>query len=463
MIELPAAFLARMQTLLGSAYDDFLRAFDAPGQRGLRVNLQKCTEDAFLASCCSLPLRKTSYGTACYCLDCADVGTGNLPQHHAGMFYLQEPSAMIPVAAGCLKRGDFVLDVCAAPGGKSTQIADCIGPEGLLCANEFVPSRAKVLLSNIERLGIRNAVVTNTDAAHLRTWYEGCFDAVLVDAPCSGEGMFRKNPQAVGEWSEENVAMCAERSYGILCDAEVCLRPGGTLIYSTCTYAPEENEYLIARFLASHPDYTVSILPDAVRRVTVPGIRAEGCAQDTSRSARCYPHVTDGEGQFVCVLRKAGDAPRREIRDTLAPLSKAEASAVGAFLKENFRNASAIHVKKYKEMLVVVPEQLKAGGTCFSCGVPLGENKGGRIVPHHNLFSAYGTQMKRTWNFPHDDKRVLQYLHGETVALTAEEQAASGDGFGCFLVDGCPLGGAKNVGGTLKNHYPKGLRAQGIL
>lgn len=463
MIELPAAFLSRMQTLLGSAYGDFLRTFEEPGQRGLRVNGQKCTEEAFLASCRDLPLRKAPYGSGCYRLDCADTGTGNLPQHHAGMFYLQEPSAMIPVAAGCLKRGDFVLDVCAAPGGKSTQIADLIGTEGFLCSNEFVPSRAKILLSNVERLGIRNAAVTNTDAARLRAWYEGCFDAVLVDAPCSGEGMFRKNPQAVEEWSEENVAMCAERSFGILCDAEACLRPGGTLIYSTCTYAPAENELLIARFLAAHPGYTISVLPDDVREVTVPGIRADGCVQDTSRSARCYPHVTGGEGQFVCVLRKDGDAPRREIRDTLAPLSKAEAAAVNAFLKENFRDPSLIRVKKYKDMLVVVPEQMKVNGICFSCGVPLGENKGGRIVPHHSLFSAYGTEMKRTWSFSHDDRRVLQYLHGETVALTAEEQAASGDGFGCFLVDGCPLGGAKNVGGTLKNHYPKGLRVQGIL
>ncbi|MCQ2432089.1 MAG: methyltransferase domain-containing protein [Clostridia bacterium] len=457
MIQLPEAFCARMKKLLGEEYPAFLASYDAPPQRGLRVNRCKSTPDAVKKT--GLPLRPCSFSEDGFYLDCTEVGTGNLPVHHAGMFYLQEPAAMIPVASAAITPGSYVLDVCAAPGGKSTQLASLIGENGLLVSNEFVPSRAKILLSNIERLGVPNAVVTNTDAAHLKSWYEGCFDVVLVDAPCSGEGMFRKNPQAVTEWSEENVAMCAERSHGILADAAACLRPGGTLIYSTCTFAPEKNEYLIARFLSENEDFTVIPVPDAVRSMTTPGLPVPDCRCNLTLSARCYPHVTGGEGQYVCVLKKSGDAPRRPIKDLLTTPTKQELSVLTPVLKDLFGEIP-FEVKKYKDMLCAVTANTAVNGVCFSCGVRLGEIKGGRLVPHHQLFSAFGNRMKLQWHLKSDDPRVLRYLHGDTIELTADEGTA--DGFGCVLVDGCALGGGKNVGGTIKNHYPKGLRIQGI-
>ena len=314
--KLPAAFCERMKALLGDDYPAFLASYERDMQRGLRINPYKTDRDTLLGALSDLPLRPIPYEKNGFYLDCTEAGTGNHPLHHAGAFYLQEPAAMLPVASAVICEGDFVLDVCAAPGGKSTQLAAAIGREGLLVSNEFVPSRAKILLSNIERLGIPNAIVTNTDAAHLREWYEGCFDCVVVDAPCSGEGMFRKNEDAISEWSEDNVAMCAERSFEIISDASHCLRGGGTLIYATCTFAPEENEELIARFLAANPGYTVEFLPDAVRAVTTPGICIPDCKEDLSRAARCYPHVTGGEGQFVCVLKKDGCEDRRPMRGT---------------------------------------------------------------------------------------------------------------------------------------------------
>ncbi len=467
--KLPAAFCARMRDLLGDSYPAFLASYERPMQRGLRVNPYKADVQTVCAALSDLPLRPIPYEKNGFYLDCAEVGTGNHPLHHAGAFYLQEPAAMLPVASAVIEKGDFVLDVCAAPGGKSTQLAAAIGRAGLLVANEFVPSRAKILLSNIERLGIPNAVVTNTDAAHLRAWYEGCFDCVLVDAPCSGEGMFRKNEDAIAEWSEENVAMCAERSLGIITDASYCLRPGGTLIYATCTFAPEENEALIAHFLSSNPDFSIEILPDAVRSMTTPGIACSdcrtsvSCTEDLTRSARCYPHVTGGEGQFVCVLKKAGDAPRSEIRGTFEMLTKQERTAVDALFSELFGKGNTPTAVRHKGLLYAVPPQLSVSGQCFSLGVRIGELKGSRIAPHHQLFSAYGADMRRRWDFSADDTRILRYLHGETIEITDDVcTGETSDGFGCVTVCGCPLGGAKRVGNTLKNHYPKGLRIPNI-
>lgn len=458
-VRLPAAFCARMKGLLGDDYEAFLASYDREPQRGLRVNTLKCTDAALLHALGAEDMRPIPYTDTGYYLDRADIG-GSHPLHHAGAFYIQEPAAMLPVAAAVIRRGDFVLDVCAAPGGKSTQLAAMIGEDGLLVSNEYVPSRAKILLSNLERLGVTNAIITNTDAAHLGEWYAGCFDAVVVDAPCSGEGMFRKNETAVTEWSEENVAMCAARALGILSDACHCLREGGTLIYSTCTFAPEENERLIARFLSSHPDYHVVPLPQAVRDVTVPGLRIDGCAEDLSRCARCYPHVTGGEGQFVCVMRKDGDAMRAPIRGSaLEKPTKAEAAAIAALMDELFAKDAAPNVIRYRGTFYAVPPQMAMSGVCFSAGVRIGEQKGSRLAPHHHLFSAYGRTMRRRWELAPDDERVLRYLHGETVEITDDDVCGEdGDGFGCVCVCGCPLGGAKRVGATLKNHYPKGLR-----
>ncbi len=462
-LSLPASFGTRMCTLLGEEeYAAFLASYDREPQKGLRVNPYKTTREAFLAHT-DLPLRPIPYEENGFYLDTAGSGIGNTPAHHAGMIYLQEPAAMLPVAAAPIRRGDYVLDVCAAPGGKSTQLAAAVGREGLICANEFVSSRAGILASNIERLGIPNAIVTNTDAAHLRSMYAGCFDCVVVDAPCSGEGMFRKNPLAISEWSEANVAMCASRSYDILEEASHCLRDGGVLVYSTCTFSMEENEGLIARFLSAHPGYTILALPYAVKAMTTPGYQVEGCPISLSETARCYPHVTGGEGQFVCVMRKPGDGVRAPISDQTKPVTCKEAAPVNALLQELFSDPENRQVRVLGGVYALVPDHMAVAGKCFSFGVPLGELRGTRIHPHHHLFSAYGAEMRRKWNFSAADPRILRYLHGDTVEITEKDCIGEeGDGFGAVLVDGCPLGGAKRVGNTLKNHYPKGLRIPNI-
>jgi len=462
-ISLPSEFCERMQRLLGDEeYRLFMESFEKSAQKGLRINPYQWDKKDEISMKIGLPMRPISYEKNGFFLDHTESGIGNLPLHHAGAFYIQEPAAMLPVAAAAIRPGDYVLDVCAAPGGKSTQIASAIGPTGLLCSNEFVLSRAKILMSNIERLGIPNAIVTNTDAAHLKEWYPRAFDCVFVDAPCSGEGMFRKNSAAIAEWSPQNVAMCAKRSLEILSDASACLREGGLLVYSTCTYAVEENEELIAQFLDAHPDYTVEILPDAVRQATSCGIQIPSCREDLRRAARCYPHITGGEGQFVCVMRKHGDAPREQIVASWEKLTSQERTASDTLLKELFGKGEVpFALKKFRGNLYAVPPQMEISGVCFCCGVRFGELRGNRIVPHHQLFSTYGKQMVRQWNFSSEDIRVKQYLHGDTVSCD-NTQKIGDDGFGCVLVDGCALGGGKKVGDIIKNHYPKGLRTNGV-
>ena len=302
---LPNGFEEKMQALLGPEYEAFLQALDGPRHVGLRRNPRKPLEpqdlDFGLSPVPWEPLGHT-YDPSCR--------PGLDPRHEAGGFYLQEPSAMAPVALLDPQPGERILDLCAAPGGKSTQIAGRLMGSGLLVCNEIHPKRAKILSSNLERLGIENALVLNEHPQSLAARFAGFFDRVLVDAPCSGEGLFRKHDEAVTDWSAETVAMCARRQQEILQSAACMLRPGGRLVYSTCTFSPEEDEGTVALFLERHPDFFVEpqdtpwFAPG--RPEWVPGGRAE-----LAGTVRLWPHKLAGEGHFAAVLRKEGK-PRTE-------------------------------------------------------------------------------------------------------------------------------------------------------
>ena len=341
--------------------------------------------------------------------------------------------------------GERVLDLCAAPGGKSTQIAAAMQGEGLLVCNEYHPARAKILSRNIERMGISNALVLNETAEHLGAYFVEFFDKILVDAPCSGEGMFRKEEAAVNDWSEDAVHHCALRQQQILTEAAKMLRGGGRLVYSTCTFAPEENEGTIAEFLRTHPDFSVE-------KVDAPWFSA-GVPQwagtplpELADTFRLWPHRLTGEGHFVAVLRKDGEA-----RSDL-PTQKSE-KLLPAWTE--FAHALELSVPQqmpiaFGSAYFLAPAELPAlrGLRVLRPGLELGCAEKGRFTPAHAL-ALYLRSCAQTASF--SPAEILPYLRGETLPGTQK-------GWTLVQVDGFSIGWAKASGGVLKNHYPKGLR-----
>ena len=365
---------------------------------------------------------------------------------------------MSTLAAAPSMRCARVLDLCAAPGGKSAQIAAAIGAGGVLVANEYVAPRAKQLVGNLERLGIGNALVTNCDAAALSRLYPAFFDLVLVDAPCSGEGMFRKNAEAIADWSEDKVAMCAALQATLLDEAASMLRAGGILLYSTCTFSQEENEMQVDAFLSRHPDFVLEDVPPALRAATSDGVSFTGCTTpDIAKCRRFYPQVSAGEGQFVARLRRAGDGERATpaYRDASLPLSREESRVLTEFWQSTLEEDGLLaRVRSYHGNLVIPPPDLPLPERAvFAAGCLVGELQKGRILPHHQLFTTHGSVFRRKIELSLTDERVGRYLHGDTISVTGME-----NGYAAVMLDGAPLGGAKVVDGVAKNLYPKGLR-----
>lgn len=445
---IPSEFSARMREMLGEEYGDFLAALEAPSVRAMRVNSLK-TEAERVLSALHIPRRPVPYGRDGFYLS-EEEKPGSHPLHHAGAVYLQDPGAMATVAAAPPLEGCRVLDVCASPGGKSSQLAALIGREGVLFSNEISLPRCRTLYGNLERLGVPNVTVTNTDARTLGSWFDGYFDLVLVDAPCSGEGMFRKYEVAREEWSEENVRRCAARQSEILDSVAGTVRVGGYLLYSTCTFSREENEDTVEAFLASHPEFSAVMPREEVLSHTRAGWDTPHAKGACMR--RFYPHVAPGEGQFLALLRRETGEEGRGIlyRDALAPIDKKDMALLRAFWEDTFE-IPLPHLGRLGENVVIPPAAVPPAFV-FSAGITVGTLVKGRVEPHHQLFSALGTRMKRRLDFPSDSSEIARYLRGETLSVSAP------DGFAAVLADGCALGGAKVVGGTAKNRYPKGLR-----
>lgn len=444
------AYLGHMKTELSEKdLALYLKAFEKAPTRALHRNEAKRGVD--IREILGDILAPIPYAEDGFYIE-SDEKLGNHPLHHAGAFYMQEPSAMMPIAAAPIERGMRVLDLCASPGGKSTQIANRIGESGLLVSNEIHPTRCATLAGNIERMGLKNAIVTNTDAKTLGGALPSFFDAVVVDAPCSGEGMFRKMPEAALEWSPELPLVCAQRQRSILDDIAPALRPGGLLVYSTCTFSREENEDTVKYFLETHPDFSLEALPKAVLSHTV---------GENDGMRRFYPHVSPGEGQFCALLRRSPDADGSEAQITWrekekgpSELSSNELKLVSEFL-DGVLSPSASYPTPilFKGSAVLAPASLPLPERLvYSAGVTVGSIAKGRIVPHHALFSAYGSDFRRRFELALDDARLSAYLHGDTVGCELE------NGWAAVTVLGYPLGGVKVSSGTAKNHYPKGLR-----
>lgn len=453
---LPEDFLERMREMLGDEYPAFLDSYEQKKYQSLRVNPLKGSREAFLEKAPFL-LSPVAWEKNGFYYDEADQ-PGRHPFHEAGVYYIQEASAMAPVVYLDPQPKEQVLDLCAAPGGKSSQIAAAMQGQGILVCNEIHPARAKILSENVERMGIVNALVTNETPQRLAEYFPEYFDRILVDAPCSGEGMFRKNEEACGEWSLENVRMCAERQDEILDFAAQMLRAGGRLVYSTCTFAPAEDEGSIVRFLDRHPDFSIE---DVTGWEGMDSGHPEWAGQkgDVARTVRLWPHRIKGEGHYLAVLRKAGSVPdayRGRARYGLEKgIAQKECEVWQQFEKENLRTAFSGCFLKFGDQLYLAPENVPSlrGLKVLRPGLHLGTIKKNRLEPSHALALALKPkEAVRVHELAADSAECRAWLNGMTLNAAGEK--------GWYLVtaDGYSIGWGKLAGNILKNHYPKGLR-----
>ncbi len=484
---LPAGFADRMRRLLGEEYSAFLASYEKPHHPALRINpLRLENPDAVCGLLPFLSERVPFADGGWYYPDDPSLRPGKLPYHDAGLYYIQEASAMIPAALCPPRPGERVLDLCAAPGGKATQLAGALRGSGLLAANEIHAGRASVLSGNIERMGIPNALVLNMEPRALAERFPAFFDRIIVDAPCSGEGMFRKEPQAMQMWSTDNIGLCAARQADILRTAADMLAPGGTIVYSTCTFAPEEDEGSVLTFLREHPDFdTVPPESPAVLACLANGLLDCGrpdwvpgggeYTESLRRAVRLFPHHADGEGHFAVLLR------RRNTESAAVPAASRRRDKSGrktarAERNAGLRQASELFEDFARSVLGFVPGGIPClfgntlsllpaecgltaqdldGLRVLRAGLELGSIAGGRFTPAHALAMAALPPAGNTHRYETDSARgqTAAYLRGETVPCPAELS-----GWYIVTVDGFPLGWGKADRGVMKNHLPKGLR-----
>lgn len=467
---LPEEFLHRMKEMLGAEYEEFVDSFSKEKYQSLRINpLKLSAEDA---ECLPFHLTPVPWAKNGFYYEKEDF-PGKHPYHEAGVYYIQEPSAMAPVTLLEPQPGEQILDLCAAPGGKSTQIAAAMKGEGILVANEIHPARAKILSENVERMGIRNVCVTNETPGHLADFFPEYFDKILVDAPCSGEGMFRKNEAACEEWSPENVVLCGERQDEILDCAARMLRPGGRLVYSTCTFAPIENEGSIYRFLTRHPEFSVVEIPK-----TELGIEGDGVWEylteetlggeptadlsrknEITKTLRLWPHRIKGEGHYAAVLVKEGTMP--EGYHAIPPtgfqkgISEKELGEYPLFAKEFLSEGLQGNYMKFGDNIYLIPENMPdvKGLKVLRPGLHVGTLKKNRFEPSHALaLTLSSAEVVNVCNLNSHENTIHAYLNGQTFPAEGDK------GWYLVCVDGFSIGWGKLAGGIMKNHYPKGLR-----
>ena len=427
---LPEKFLERMKNQLGAEYEAFLSSLERPRAVALRLNPLKgdMPELPFVGD--NVPWEPKGFYYD------PQSRPGLHVFHEAGVYYLQEASAMAPVALLDPKPGERVCDLCAAPGGKTTQIAGRMIGEGFLLCNEINPKRSKILSRNIERMAVANALVTNEHPGNLAKRFPDGFDKVLIDAPCSGEGMFRKEEAAVTDWSVETVEMCARRQAEILDSGAKMVRPGGRLVYSTCTFAPEEDELAIAAFLERHPEFEPEI------------IEAPWFVPVENGGHRMWPHKLLGEGHFAAVLRKKGEG---ECEYTALPGEKQPKQWI-SFAKEMGIELPEGKALLFGETLYWVPEGMPdiARLKVLRPGLELGTVKKDRFEPAHAL-ALWLKTCKTVQDYPADSQEMEKYIHGDVVPSEAK-------GWCLVTAGGYSIGWGKGDGRVLKNHYPKGLR-----
>ena len=431
MNQLPKVFVDRMAAQLQDELPAFLRTYEEPYQRGIRLNPLKAVDGTHLPEG---PLEAVPWEPTGHYLS-LDSKAGADILHEAGAWYLQEPSAMIPAAVLNAQPGEHILDLCAAPGGKTTQNALRMAGQGMIVCNEPIGDRARILSRNVERMGVTNAIVVSAWPEKLADVWPEAFDAIQCDAPCSGEGMFRRHPETRDEWNPESPAGCAKRQGDILDSAAVMLRPGGRMVYSTCTLNKIENEGVVEAFLLRHPDF--ELMP-----FELPGLSAP------QGMLTIYPHRIKGEGHFVALLRRKGDG--RAVWQTASPKNapdKAAMKVLQEFLPGQQANLFFGNELRYCPDF---PELSKAKGvTVLRSGLHLGTVKGKVFIPDHAWAVSNTAPAVPRVHLTEEEARL--YLNGQVIP-------ADGKGWVLACYAGLPLGWGKVSDGMMKNHYPKGLR-----
>lgn len=495
MTMLPQRFKERMRELLGEEYRAFEASYEQEKVQGLRFNslktekgkatdweesgvkvLAENTARTMNMKLTSVPWVKEGYYYP------SDAKPGKHPFHEAGLYYIQEPSAMSVVELLDPKPGESVLDLCAAPGGKSSHIASRLKGEGFLLSNEIHPGRAKILSQNMERMGVGNCVVTNEDAGSLAKVLPQFFDRIAVDAPCSGEGMFRKEEEAVKQWSEDHVKMCAARQREILEDAASMLRPGGIMVYSTCTFAPEENEGTILAFLKEHEDFYLEErecpkgLMHAVPKWAFYGQQEAGETLENiekfhlERAFRIMPHKTEGEGHFMAVLRRREDSAgffgkRSKPSYIDSKKDKDVVKELHRFLDETLADSKILKRREeyicFGDQLYLLPPEMVSlkGLKVLRPGLHIGTLKKKRLEPSHALALWLRPEQVKVWKeLTPNSVDAVKYLKGEMLFGDTGMSAPCEKGWVLICAENVSLGWGKMAAGTIKNHYPKGLR-----
>lgn len=514
--QLPGTFVQRMKELLGTEYEQFADTYKEAPYGGIRVNTLKIPVNDLL-NLSPLPLEPIPWCPTGFYTE-EGARPGKHPYYHAGLYYIQEPSAMAPVELLDVQPGHRVLDLCAAPGGKSTQIAAKLQGEGLLVSNDLHSERTKALAKNLELYGVRNGIVLNESPERIAASFSGFFDRILIDAPCSGEGMFRKDEDMVRQWGPETPSKYAAMQHDILNAAASALAPGGTLVYSTCTFAPEENEGTIAAFLAEHPEF--SVVPVGGTGVFAPGYG------ELSGTARLWPHKVKGEGHFLAVLRHDGSgAPEGRAAGALpwergsgAGAAESTAGSAGVSPKRGGAESGRQGVRRAEQgrgkggrpaagkagaggraaqasgeaaallvyrdwaleqlgrepeghpvffgdhlYLSPLPQGALNGLKVVRAGWYMGQVRSGRFIPGHPVATALrAEESSRSLSLSSRDREAVSYLKGETLAIPQErlvvKPGSALKGYVLVTIDGYSAGWGKWQDGMLKNEYPAGWR-----
>lgn len=459
-MNLPIAFEEKMKKLLGEEFSDYIKCYEEPRFYGLRVNTKKITVEKF-KEICPFDIQPIPWIENGFYYDGEKVQPAKHPYYFAGLYYLQEPSAMTPANRLPVEPGDKVLDVCAAPGGKATELGAKLKNEGVLIANDISNSRAKGLLKNIEVFGIGNVLVLSEEPGKIENYFQEYFDKILIDAPCSGEGMFRKDKKMVKAWEEHGPEFFAKIQRSIVTQAARMLKPGGMILYSTCTFDPEENEGTIEYLLEQYPEFVIKEMEsyegfaEGMPEVT------ESKSEEFKKTVRIFPHKMHGEGHFLALLQKGEKQEEASVK--IKPKrGKKVPEELETFFKDVNWDVDFHRLEIHTERVYYMPENLPdvKGIRFLRTGLYLGDVKKNRFEPSQ----AFAMCLKKeeyahTISLSVEDERVAKYLKGETIEVD-DLVSSKEKGWQLICVEEYPLGWGKLSNGTLKNKYLPGWRLQ---
>lgn len=458
MLNLPIEFEEKMKRLLGDEFDEYIKCYKEPRYYGLRVNTQKISVEEFV-KLCPFEITPIPWIENGFYYDGETITPAKHPYYFAGLYYLQEPSAMTPANRLPIEPGERVLDVCAAPGGKATELGAKLQHQGVLVANDISSSRAKGLLKNLEVFGIGNVLVLSEEPGKLESYFDEYFDKILIDAPCSGEGMFRKDKKMIKAWEEHGPAFFGKLQRSIITQAARMLKPGGMMLYSTCTFDAEENEGTIEYLLEQYPEFRI------LEMKQYEGF-AEGRPEftkeqnpDMIKTVRIFPHKMKGEGHFLALLQKGNKEETSKEFPPAKGVRKVPEELLEFFKDVNWElDGSRLDI--HGERVYYMPKDLPdlKGIRFLRTGLLLGELKKKRFEPSQAFaMNLSSDEYQKILNLSVEDERVQRYLKGETIDV--DDLVSSKDkGWYLVCVDGYSLGWGKLANGTLKNKYLPGWR-----